>query len=303
MLGGLNSDETAPTRNQLLEERIQTARNLKEFLADAPRSMVEHGSQAAGLAECSNWQNPKGCLAKLPELQFDNDAAAAFNQQLPLALWLQAARSNTLPQNLREGVTWAAWVRAIGIGDSAVVKQLAPMLPDNVKNTAGESDGFPAMLALLRSPGLRPYLDQGVQRSTSFAVMDDFRDNWWCSKWGDGFQINLGNAPGLVLAPAPGPMAFLTPQERRAAETERAHLNALPNATIWLGQRAIAYVKTHPADKDGAEALALTVRATHFSCSGEAKDPVQQAVSKTAFELLHRLYPNTEWARKTKYYY
>ena len=289
------------TRNALLQERMPTAHTLDQFLADAPRSMMDATSQAASLTTCAP-ANTGNCIQKLPQLQFDDDGSSAFNQQLPLALWVQAARSTVLPEHLRQAIAWAGWLRAIGLGDASARKQLASMLPAPVRATAGESDGFHATLAILREPGLQPYLIQGVQRSASYATLDSFRNNWWCSRWGDGLQLNLGNSPGVSMPPPPPPLSFLTSAQRRAAEAEVAQLNALPNATMWLGQRTLDYVKAHPDDKDAAEALALVVRATHYSCSGEEKGP-QRALSKEAFDLLHKRYGNTEWARKTKYYY
>jgi hypothetical protein len=217
-------------------------------------------------------------------------------------MWVQAARSTALPENLRQAVAWAGWTRSLGLEDSAVRRQLAPMLPAQVKAIAGESDGFPAMLALLRNPGLQPYLIQGVQRSVSYATLDSFRDNWWCNRWGDGDHLTQDNRPDVTIAPGPGPLPFLTAAQGRQAEAERAKLNALPNATMWLGTRTLEYVKAHPQDKNAPEALALVVRATHYSCSGN-EEGAQRELSKSAFELLHKRYGNTEWARKTKYYY
>ena len=297
------SEEMASTRNTFLEQRIQTSRTLQEFLADAPRSTVAQQSQSAFLAKCSSWGKKEHCEEQLPEQQFDGDAAKAFNMQLPLADWSTAATSAALPSHLRSGVAWAGWLRALGLGDAATARRLAPMLPAKVKTTASDSTGFPATLAVLRNPGMRPYLEHGVQRSVTYSALDEFRDNWWCEKWGDGVAPQSTDSPVAMVASQPKPLPFLTSAERQAADAERARLNALPNATIWLGQRTLEYVKAHPEDKDAAEALALVVRATHYSCSGQEDKPDQHAVSKQAFELLHRRYPTSEWARKTKYYY
>lgn len=303
VLAGLGKDENA-TRNTLLEERLPTAQTVDEFLADAPRTLIESGSGASLLALCGSWGKPRsGCVKTLPPTEFDGDGAAAFNRQLPLALWLTAAQEKTLPANLRQSVAWAAWLRALGLGDQAMVKQLAPLLPVSVREAAGDSDGFPATMALLRNPGLRPYLQQGVQRSLSFGAMDELRDNYWCGKWGDGEQINEENSAGAPSAPAVERLPFLTAEQAEAAASERMRLNELPQGTVWLGQRTIAYVRSHPDDKEAAEALALTVRATHYGCDTWEPDSERRTVSKEAFEMLHRLYPKSEWAEKTKYYY
>jgi hypothetical protein len=218
-------------------------------------------------------------------------------------MWEQAAETDTLPKNLRDAVAWAAWMRALGLGDAAAVKKMASQLPPEVEKTVGDGDGFSAVLALLRNPGMRPYLDQGVQRSATYASMDEFRDNWWCGRWIDGGG-NGGLDPNDSNAAQAQPQAdFLTASEKKQAADEAAKLNALPDGAVWMGRQVIAYLKAHPEDKDAAEALGLTVRATHLSCSGESDTNGQKAVSKEAFEMLHRLYPKSEWALRTKYYY
>jgi hypothetical protein len=304
MIAGLGPNDMASTRNAFLAERIQTARSLAEFLADAPRTMIESESSNAEMAQCVGTGAANRCAAKIPPRQFDVDAAGFFNTQMPLDLWEEAAQSSALPKYLRDAVAWAAWMRALGLGDAAATKQMSALLPDAVRKTSGDSDGFPATLALLRNPGLRPYLEQGVQRSVTYAMLDDYRDNWWGSRWGDGdWRLERYGTDNLKAEP-PGHTDFLTAQQQKQAANEDARLNALPVAAVWLGQRAIAYVKAHPDDKDAAEALALTVRATHLSSSsGESKEDGESAVSKQAFEMLHRMYPKSPWALRTKYYY
>jgi hypothetical protein len=304
VLAGLGPNDMASTRNAFLAERMQTARSLAEFLADAPRTMIESESSNAEMAQCVGTGAANRCAAKIPPRQFDVDAAGFFNTQMPLDLWEEAAQSSALPKHLRDAVAWAAWMRALGLGDAAAAKRMSGLLPDAVRKTSGDSDGFPATLALLRNPGLRPYLEQGVQRSVTYAMLDDYRDNWWGSRWGDGdWRLERYGTDNLKAEP-PGHTDFLTAQQQKQAANEDARLNALPVAAVWLGQRAIAYVKAHPDDKDAAEALALTVRATHLSSSsGESKEDGESAVSKQAFEMLHRMYPKSPWALRTKYYY
>jgi hypothetical protein len=66
-----------------------------------------------------------------------------------------------------------------------------------------------------------------------------------------------------------------------------------------LGQQTIAFARAHPQDPRVPEALALVVRATRFGCN----DPGTGEFSKSAFDLLHGRYPNTEWAKKTPYWF
>jgi tetratricopeptide (TPR) repeat protein len=304
LLAGISGDDMAASRNAVLGLRIQTARSFAEFLSDAPRTVIETRSEASNAALCGyavGAKQPADCVKEIPPQQFDWDAALAFNQEIPMARWVEAASGSALPQHLREAVAWAAWVRAVGLDDAATAKRLAPMLPEPVRKTAGQSTGFPATLAMLRNPGLWPYVQQGVQRSLSYRELDNFRDNWWCAKWGDGV-LPSDEDTGKPDVSSRMPTDFLAKTEQSAAAQERNKLNGLPGGVAWLGRRAIAYVKEHPADKDGAEALGLTVRATRFGCYLQRPDE-QKAVSKEAFQLLHRLYPKSVWADQTPYYY
>ena len=80
--------------------------------------------------------------------------------------------------------------------------------------------------------------------------MDSFRDNWWGSRWGDGdWRVERYRTNGAKSS-ALGHAEFLSTSQRKDAQDENAHLNSLPVAGVWLGQRAIAYVKAHPEDID-----------------------------------------------------
>ncbi len=307
ILGGLTGEGSVSTRNLFLSERIETARTLGEFLADAPRTVVWSGSASAELAKCSQGAVGKTgeCTGKLPEMEFDADAAGDMNRQMPLAMLEEAAGSGALPLHLRTAVAEVAWVRALGLGDGAGVARMSQLLPDRVRAAAGESGGFPATLALLRNPGLKPYLEAGVQRSASFGQMDHFGDNWWCGRWTDGETTTEGG--GVTPVAAGRPLGFLSAEQRRVSAEEATRLDGLPSGLVWTARRAIAWVKAHPEDKEGAETLALVVQGTHWGCDRTygPKDAVspQRAVSKEAFTMLHRMYPTSEWALKTKYYY
>jgi tetratricopeptide (TPR) repeat protein len=305
LLKTINGSGMAGSRNAVLALRMLTAPTFAAFLEDAPRTVMQSGStsQAAAVLLCDGRISSAAvCVKQIPSAQFDQDAALVFNQQLPLALWVQAANAHTLPQNLTQAIAWAGWVRAIALHEDGLAQQLAPLLPETVRATARDSTGFPATLAMLRNPGLRPYIEQGVQRSASYSELDTFRDNWWCQKAGDGSNPTDNGSTALsrpTLVPA-----FVTPDEQEAARTQAAALNQLPNGVAWLGRRAIDYVQTHPDDPNAAESLALTVRATRYGCYlSPAEASPQKTISKEAFQLLHQRYPTSPWTAKTPYFY
>ncbi len=289
--------------NAFLGLRMQAARNLGEFLTYAPRKLLDISSQASFLVKDCAPGTPVTngpCPTNIPPLQFDTDSATALNFDFPLDLLIQSSQSPELPESLRQSVAMTAWVRSVQLGDAAAAAQLAPLLPKSVEETAGKSIDFPATLAMLRNPGMRPYLDAGVQRSLTYNIRDEYRDNWWCADWSKSWTEE--GPPRSTPRPTPAG-GFPTQADAKQAEEQTQRLLAIElPGSVYLGQRAIAYATSHPDDPDVAEALFLTVRATHFGCSRDASEAKRLATAKEAFQLLKRRYPNSKWAKMTKYY-
>jgi hypothetical protein len=124
----------------------------------------------------------------------------------------------------------------------------------------------------------------GLERETALGRIDSYRDNWWCAL----------PAKGTGAGPV-----FLTAAERQAAEHARSRLAALETAPNYLGQEAVRLARLLPSDPRAPEVLYLAVRATRYGCTNDKTGPV----SKAAFDLLHQKYPNSEWAKKTPFWY
>jgi|WetSurMetagenome_2_1015567.scaffolds.fasta_scaffold828404_1 hypothetical protein len=77
------------------------------------------------------------------------------------------------------------------------------------------------------------------------------------------------------------------------------NMSAVPTAPDYFGKIVIPWAKKHPADSRAPEALHLTVKATRFGRT----DSESGKLSREAFQLLHSKYANTEWAKKTPYWY
>jgi hypothetical protein len=308
-LPALHSQKPTSKRNALLRERMAVARDFKEFLEFAPRNTLSTGSEGAEdlQQECNQDAHATNANANCPEvtqdLWFDDDAAAILNQKAPLSLLIEAANTATLPQNLRQSLAVMAWTRAVLLQDAKSVAALAPLLPKSLQATAGSSADFPADLAILRNPGVRPYLEAGIPRVASFSQFDEFRNNWWCKPWQEEGQ---GNGPSLTPQPAP---AIISSDLQALADSEYKRLQQLPDSAAVIGQRVIDYANAHPNDPQVPEALALTVRAAHYACqtfnsngSGNSTSNYTP-VGKAAFEFLHKNYPKSPWTAKTPYYY
>ena len=294
--------------NALLGERMAVARNFAEFLTYAPRTVLRTSSEGADDlgGQCNERKHAVNAPADCPDvnrpLQFDDDAVTVLNQQTPMRLLIEAASSPSLPANLREQIATIAWTRTVLLEDSASATKLAPLVPKAIRDIAGASIGFQANLAILRNPGIRPYLESGIPRVASYSYFDDLRDNWWCKPW-DGQEDRPGAKP-KDLTPPP----FIPAVDEALASSEYSRLQQLPDSVAIIGRRVVDYATKHPDDPLVPESLALTVRAGHYACqsdnaSAEPGKSEYTEVSKAAFQLLHRRYPKSSWATKTRYYY
>jgi hypothetical protein len=94
------------------------------------------------------------------------------------------------------------------------------------------------------------------------------------------------------------PPEFLN-SARALAATQFAALQALGTAPNYFCRIAIAWTEKNPADPRAPEALHLAVRSTRYGCT----DDQTGRWSKAAYDLLHARYPNTTWAKNTKYWF
>jgi hypothetical protein len=146
------------------------------------------------------------------------------------------------------------------------------------------------VFAILHFPGLRPYVEGPYPRLTPFDEIDSLRDNWW-----------FENVSGNVARPIDSPQAavgfpdFLSAAEKQSASVENGELSALGPASQYLPRVVIDWGKKHPHDPRVPEALYLAIRAVRYGSSNEW--------NHEAFLLLHQNYPNSEWAKKTPYWF
>ena len=68
---------------------------------------------------------------------------------------------------------------------------------------------------------------------------------------------------------------------------------------MYFAPAVLDWAKAHPNDPRLPEALHYFVRATRYGCVDKSIGPY----SRKAFDLLHRKYPNSEWTKKTPYWF
>lgn len=288
--------------NLLRTARFLIASTLDEMLAAAPRIVV--GSVG---------ENPSDPSARFDKPIWDDDVATAFNSRMPLARLVDAAESTRLPPRLRLRVAQAALTRALildrpesGVRAARVVSALAPALrADLGRYIAATDDGTRrriATLALLRTPGLSINVaghdtDDSYERDAPMRRFGHgFPSNWWCTVQGEAAADTARVFTNAVPFPP-----FVSETERRDTAAELAAIQAVGTPRDHLATAAIEWAQTRRSDPEAAEALALAIEGWRWSpCS---YDGPKSDLPRRAFALLHRQFPDSEWAKKTQYWY
>jgi hypothetical protein len=292
---------TPSALNLLLGQRMTLSQNLEEFLQNAQRvpSGMSDNNDGREIPDEPGKDTPAEA-----NYFFDWDAANVFNQLMPAATLGLAARSQKLAPNLRRDVVQAAFMRTALVDDrvtanqaAATLSSLYPELKDYLaayqRAATPDTRRFAAAYLALKFPGLRPYVTVGLSRTSNLEEVDSFRDNWWC---GDPPSVYVQDE-GAKTEPVSVPLFLKTSQT--VAAREAAAIHALGTGPNYLAQTAISFGTKNPADARIAEALHLAVKSTRYGCT----DKETGRWSKAAFDLLHRRYPNTSWAKETKYWF
>lgn len=296
-----NPGWSAADRNLLLAERLRAARSLEEFLRDTPRLPVGVDNDGGitllpSLPSIPFWPDERFKALFDGRMLLDQDAASTMDAWFPLPLLARAAASPELPAHLRRELARALFVRAVLLADHdaarAVVPALRELAPELDAGLArylaarGEEEPtFAAAVLMLEAPGMQPSIRSGAGRRTPIDRLDSLRDNWW---------YDLRRQP----APAGSPPAFLSAGQLADLSREREKLRGIPAAPEYLGGVVLAWARAHRDDARVPEALHLVVRAGHFGMA-----PPKLPTSRAAFELLHRRYPDSDWAARTPYWY
>jgi hypothetical protein len=292
------------TVNLIKAERFALARSLEELLANAPRASV---------VPLDNL--PDSAAAAMPV--FDFDAGYVLTHRLPLERLVVAAESAALPDRLRTRVAAAAFARGVVLKQEpaalravAVLRRVAPDLTRDFDEYANAGDAAArhraGVLVLLRTPGLHTYV-RGLDNDRTIASrgLDRqfdhmFRLNWWCAE-SEAYAALPSTELTTLMYPdrtVPFP-AFLTADERRQAEVESTTLAAAGSGRAYLAAETLAWARTDPRNPSVAEALAQVVEGWRWGCGDDARWPL----ARQAFTVLHASFPQSEWARRTKYWY
>jgi hypothetical protein len=306
----LGSKLPRSSENLVLSLRSGCARDLEDFLARAPRSVAAIGNS---MDDQAWWLEPDPKTPPDPRTErpyFDRDATDALNV-MPLETLIAALSSPKLVAPLRHDVALVAWTRAAVLGRadgakklSAIVGESEPRLKsalaayDSAK--AADAGRFAAVFLMLHFPGMPIAHHPGLPRGTAVDRIDDFRRNWWAAlddelvSPNDG-AIESGSAPKQ----RPRPPAFLTDDAKAQSARELAELGSIGCAPNYLTSQVLEWAAAHPDDERLPEALALAVRATRYGQT----DGKTGELSKRAFQLLHKRFPDTRWSKQTRFWF
>jgi hypothetical protein len=275
-----------------------------------------------------------------PSAQLGSREAAALLDLLPTAALLDAADRFERPHPLRDAIIRAAWLRAWLLEDthlleraSAKLGSLDPTFARDLKAADGAWTKQGAdqirLLMVLRNPALtlRVFYDDGTTfrwagkppRATPAEIDTSHPNdgNWWCQYNLDAARTAIVNdswvsatdwIEGAAIEHLNGWAAGGAPLLRLVDQKELDRLAAVPAAPVTLPDRALAWARSVTWfdrwmgwDRDIPEALHLAVRVTRSACSSY-RIPFGPS-SRRAFAYLHREYPDSEWTRRTKYWY
>jgi hypothetical protein len=288
----LAAKQPPAVHNAFLSERLLLATDWSSFLRYAPRAPV--ANNVVGWDEPLEDDQASGAL-------LDIDSVRPMNEFVPLSHWADAASNPLLPKNLQARVAQAGWVRAVVLARLEEGRKLAgrlaelkPELAASLHPYLTEQDAanaqFDAVFLMLRDPGFDVQIRAGYPRRTKVEARDELRDNWW----------NLARVLDTPSNP-PLPKDFLPADERAAGAAESKAIAATaaigPN---YLAAHTMDWAQRHPDDPRVPEALHLIVEATHYT---EADPKSVTDASRKAFQLLHARYPDSKWAKLTRYWY
>ena len=197
---------------------------------------------------------------------------------------------------------------------TSAVEKSYPAMRAQLEGYAAEHSpqekSYAGLFTVLRSPGLRPYINAGSAREATITKIDSYRDNWWCKDLDLGPQSDKYDGDNhwwdresdleiMRARSAPPDLAFLSPERVEAARSEWQKLKQLGAGPSYLARQTLQWAKDRPDDPRVPEALHFAVRSTRYSCDDEQTS----ALSHKAFELLHSRYASSKWAKQTPYWF
>ena len=276
------------TSNRYLALKMMSAPSLDAFVAAAPRKPdpVEAGAAID---------------SKPAEGEMDEDFGRAVFRFLPAADMKALQAHPRLPAMWKKSLQEIMLARALILDDEQTALALLDAVAQGRKTTehlyaryrkaaSGAERKLAGALILVNTPELNPTVIDSLGRSR----------NWGCRDGGPEGEDAKSADPQY-------PPRYLAAEQLAAAGKEQQALLQLPLRTEFIAPTLLAWAKQKPADEEAAKALHFLVASTRMECpygtGKEEKDQLRAQYSKEAFNLLHKHYPNSKWAKQTRYHF
>ncbi|MES2263398.1 MAG: hypothetical protein V4724_33165 [Pseudomonadota bacterium] len=273
------------TTNRFMAMKMVTAGSLDGFLKAAVRrpDSVEVGEP----------------IDSKPADDTDDDFMKSVLRYMPMSELKALLAHPRLPAKLKPQLQETMLARALVFGD----EQTALALLDAVaatrattrhlyaryrKAASGAERKLAGMLILVNTPELGPAVIDQQGRAW----------NWGCRNEGPGDDAND------VLS---APPRYLGAEQLAAAGNEQKTLLKLPLRSEFMAPVLLDWAKQKPDDEEAPKALHFLVASTRMECpyggNKPEKEQLRAQYSRDAFNLLHKNYPNSKWAKQTKYFF
>jgi hypothetical protein len=297
----LNSDLTknlgsTSVNNLFRQERFAAATSVSEALAYLLRR------------ETMPWiaRTEARRVARYEGLVLQQDGVRWLNGQLSLQDMVTVARDQGLPMPLRTQLASVVWLRADLLGNWRMADTAARLLSQQSPLLAAAATSYQQTkdanekhhLALLTgmqynlSAYVLPYQTRPLEKDLKPAGPEDTTASMWCRLPEDGGAIYQAEAERVPSPPR-------VTNDPRVRDEEARGLAGLKTATGHVGDHVLRRASTHPKDADLPWLLHVVVKSTRGGCL----DKDSSVLSRTAFRLLHKRYPDNEWTRATRYWY
>jgi hypothetical protein len=294
MLAGAAGPMSTATRNRWLALKLITAGTPEAFYVAAPRQTAD------GKPVPQTYTDTPSPPPRTATADHIDDFTARLMRYTPMTEMAAAVKRLDFPPSLRTQTEEVIWTRAVLFGnyklaesvqsDVVAANQSSSVLFQRFLDARDDKEKQQAaVLVLATAPELEPEL------------YDKFGAQLW---WGCGENPRpewTTRAERL----ASHPPAFLSKDDLDAAFAEADRIVKLPGRIAYLAPAVMSWAKSHPDDEEAAHALHRLVRSTHYSngCAYMGDPNEGRDVSTQAFELLHKLFPDSPWTKATPYHY
>lgn len=270
--------------SQITDLRLDAAADLDDALQFIGRNGCENDNGFA----------PSGCAFGL------GPHSTEVLNSLPLDLLVQAYQKPALSQQIKGQISRNLWMRAVLLDRHDVAQKLDQQIVQPGSQPQVIKPEYAATLIQQYESSTTPEEKQFaavffLQHQYAFGYEMGTTEPWCASPSGPWQPDPYGRVKPFV----PASPAFLTPEQVKQAAAERAILDATDSQSNYYVKVAIAFAEKHPDDPRVPESLSRAVKNTNRNCNNSRTG----ALSKKAFDLLHSKYPNTTWAKNTKYWY